>query len=120
MDIFFRFFWLQLCLWGTDGWEKHRSRFLQIPPGRTPAAISDTRVQFHQDQIHFLAVHETQIALYETTKLECVKQVFMSNCECGDLEVLLISIELILLSFSGLLVKVLHPFHMQHFLVTVS
>ncbi|CAL9050611.1 unnamed protein product [Musa banksii] len=64
----------QLCVWGTDGWEKHRNRFLQIPPGRTPAAISDTRVQFHQDQIHFLAVHETQIALYETTKLECVKQ----------------------------------------------
>ncbi|XP_074563164.1 protein TPR3-like [Curcuma longa] len=64
----------QLCVFGTDGWEKQRSRSLQIPAGRTPAAIVDTRVQFHQDQIHFLAVHETQIALYETTKLECVKQ----------------------------------------------
>jgi len=31
-------------------------------------------VQFHQDQIHFLAVHETQIAIYEANKLECLKQ----------------------------------------------
>ncbi|XP_058115708.1 protein TPR3-like isoform X2 [Magnolia sinica] len=64
----------QLCVWGTDGWEKQKSRFLQVPSGRTPTALSETRVQFHQDQIHFLAVHETQIAIYETTKLECVKQ----------------------------------------------
>lgn len=64
----------QLCVWGTDGWEKQRSKFLQIPSGRTPTAVSDTRVQFHNDQIHFLAVHETQIALYETNNLECVKQ----------------------------------------------
>ncbi|XP_072978212.1 protein TPR3-like [Typha angustifolia] len=64
----------QICVWGTDGWEKQRSRFLQIPSGRTPSNVSDTRVQFHQDQVHFLAVHETQIAIYETTKLECMKQ----------------------------------------------
>ncbi|KAG1363245.1 protein TPR3 [Cocos nucifera] len=64
----------QICVWGTDGWEKQRSRFLQIPSGRTASTISDTRVQFHHDQIHFLAVHETQIALYETTRLECLKQ----------------------------------------------
>ncbi|XP_058111439.1 protein TPR3-like [Magnolia sinica] len=64
----------QLCVWGTDGWEKQKSRFLQVPTGRTPTALSETRVQFHQDQIHFLAVHETQLAIYETTKLDCVKQ----------------------------------------------
>ncbi|KAJ6829013.1 protein TPR3-like isoform X4 [Iris pallida] len=64
----------QLCVWGTDGWDKQKIKALQIPPGRTPNAISDTRVQFHQDQIHFLVVHETQIAIYETNKLECVKQ----------------------------------------------
>ncbi|XP_038988989.1 protein TPR3 [Phoenix dactylifera] len=64
----------QICVWGTDGWEKQRSRFLQIPSGRTPSTISDTRVQFHQDQIHFLVVHETQIAIYETAKLECVNK----------------------------------------------
>lgn len=33
------------------------------------------QVQFHQDQIHFLIVHETQLAIYETTNLECEKQV---------------------------------------------
>ncbi|MCL7047751.1 hypothetical protein MKW94_009116 [Papaver nudicaule] len=67
----------QLCVWSSDGWEKQKSRFLQVPSGRTPTAMSDTRVQFHQDQIHFLAVHETQLAIYETTKLECVKQRFL-------------------------------------------
>ncbi|CAN6449920.1 unnamed protein product [Victoria cruziana] len=64
----------QLCVWSTDGWEKQKSRTLQVPAGRTPNALADTRVQFHQDQTHFLVVHETQIAIYETTKLECVKQ----------------------------------------------
>ncbi|XP_061946486.1 protein TOPLESS-like isoform X2 [Populus nigra] len=64
----------QLCVWNSDGWEKQKARFLQVPAGRTPTAQSDTRVQFHQDQIHFLVVHETQLAIYETTKLECVKQ----------------------------------------------
>ncbi|GER48462.1 WD-repeat protein [Striga asiatica] len=64
----------QLCVWSSDGWEKQRSRFLQLPSGRSPGVQSETRVQFHQDQIHFLAVHETQLAIYETTKLECVKQ----------------------------------------------
>ncbi|KAG2729389.1 hypothetical protein I3760_01G247600 [Carya illinoinensis] len=63
----------QLCVWSSDGWEKQKTRFLQLPPGRTPGQ-SDTRVQFHQDQIHFLVAHETQLAIYETTKLECVKQ----------------------------------------------
>jgi WD40 repeat protein len=63
----------QLCVWNTDGWEKQKNRFLQIPSGR-PSNILDTRVQFHQDQMHFLVVHETQIAIYDTTKLEPVKQ----------------------------------------------
>ncbi|KAJ4959361.1 hypothetical protein NE237_026472 [Protea cynaroides] len=64
----------QICVWNSEGWEKQRSRFLQLPAGRAPTALSDTRVQFHQDQVHFLVVHETQLAIYETTKLECVKQ----------------------------------------------
>eukprot|EP01018_Ginkgo_biloba_P022909 Gb_37153 [translate_table: standard] len=64
----------QLCVWGTDGWERLKNKFLQIPAGRVPSSLAETRVQFHQDQIHFLAVHETQIAIYETTKLECLKQ----------------------------------------------
>ncbi|OIW15816.1 hypothetical protein TanjilG_04351 [Lupinus angustifolius] len=64
----------QLCVWNTNGWEKQTTRFLQLPAGRTPPAQADTRVQFHQDQIHFLVVHETQLAIYEATKLECLKQ----------------------------------------------
>lgn len=64
----------QICVWNSDTWEKQRSRFLPLPSGRPPAALSDTRVQFHQDQMHFLVVHETQLAIYETTKLEPVKQ----------------------------------------------
>ena len=38
----------------------------------TPSAVSDTKLQFHQDQIHFLIGHETQIAVFEANKLECV------------------------------------------------
>ncbi|PKU64367.1 protein TPR3 isoform X1 [Dendrobium catenatum] len=64
----------QLCIWGIDGWEKLRNKFLQVPPGRTSNAVSDTRVQFHLDQVHFLVVHETQIAIYEANKLECLRQ----------------------------------------------
>jgi hypothetical protein len=66
---------LQLFIWGIDTWEKHRSKPLQIPAGRVPSPQAITRVQFHQDQIHFLAVHETQLAIYETAKLERLKQV---------------------------------------------
>ncbi|KAK9066062.1 hypothetical protein SSX86_015464 [Deinandra increscens subsp. villosa] len=64
----------QICVWSSDGWEKQKAKYLQLPSGRTTAAQSDTRVQFHQDQIHFLVVHETQLAIYETSKLECVRQ----------------------------------------------
>jgi len=57
----------------NDG-EKLRSKPLQIPPGKAVSPQSITRVQFHQDQIHFSAVHETQLAIYETAKLERLKQ----------------------------------------------
>ncbi|KAI9083185.1 hypothetical protein K1719_034918 [Acacia pycnantha] len=64
----------QLCVWSTDGWEKQASKYLQMPSGRAPAPLADSRVQFHQDQIHLLAVHETQIAIFEAPKLECLKR----------------------------------------------
>ncbi|GMH04542.1 hypothetical protein Nepgr_006382 [Nepenthes gracilis] len=64
----------QLCVWSMDGWEKLSCKGLQIPSGRAVTPLADTRVQFHQDQIHLLAVHETQIAIYEAPKLECLKQ----------------------------------------------
>ena len=62
-------------MWSIDGWEKQASKFLQIPSGHVPNPLGQTRVQFHQDQIHVLAVHGTQIAIYEAPKLECLKQV---------------------------------------------
>ncbi|CAM8938645.1 unnamed protein product [Rhodiola kirilowii] len=64
----------QLCVWSTDAWERQESKYLQMPTGRVANPLSDTRVQFHQDQIHVLAVHETQIAIYSAAKLECLKQ----------------------------------------------
>lgn len=66
----------QLCVWNTDGWEKQASKFLQIPAGRVSNPNAHTRVQFHQDQIHLLAMHESQIAIYEAPKLDCPKQWF--------------------------------------------
>lgn len=73
--IYVTYFLFQICVWNSDGWEKQKAKYLQLPAGRTTAAQSDTRVQFHHDQIHFLVVHETQLAIYEASKLECVKQV---------------------------------------------
>ncbi|XP_019056179.1 PREDICTED: topless-related protein 1-like isoform X2 [Nelumbo nucifera] len=64
----------QLCIWSTDKWEKQGSKFLQIAAGKVTSPLVETRVQFHQDQIHLLAVHETQIAMYDISKLECLKQ----------------------------------------------
>ncbi|GAV81493.1 WD40 domain-containing protein [Cephalotus follicularis] len=64
----------QLCVWSMDIWEKQASKFLQIPNGRVSSPLAPTRVQFHQDQIHVLAVHETQLAIYEAPKIECLKQ----------------------------------------------
>ncbi|XP_034207498.1 topless-related protein 4-like isoform X4 [Prunus dulcis] len=64
----------QLCVWSLDGWAKQAGMFLQIPTGRMLTPLAQTRVQFHQDLIHLLAVHETQIAIYEASKLECLKK----------------------------------------------
>ena len=80
--IFFLELILQLCVWSMDEWEKQASKFLQIPPGCVSSPHAQTRVQFHQDQIHVLAVHETQIAIYKAPKLEYLKQVCeaLHNC----------------------------------------
>ncbi|XP_065630532.1 topless-related protein 4-like [Quercus suber] len=68
---------VQLCVWSMDGWEMHTRRFLYIPHGRESSSpLAPTGVQFHQDQIHVLAVHETQIAIYEAPRLDCLMQWF--------------------------------------------
>lgn len=69
----------QLCVWSTDGWEKQTNKFLQMPNGRAPTPLADTRVQFHLDKTHLLAVHENQIAIYEGPKIGMLKAVGASG-----------------------------------------
>ncbi|XP_021898842.1 LOW QUALITY PROTEIN: topless-related protein 3 [Carica papaya] len=61
----------QLCVWSIDTWEKRKSINIQIPAGKAPTG--DTRVQFHSDQIRMLVVHETQLAIYDASKMERVR-----------------------------------------------
>ncbi|XP_024384334.1 protein TOPLESS-RELATED PROTEIN 2 isoform X3 [Physcomitrium patens] len=64
----------QLCMWGTDGWEKRKSKFVQVQPGGRSPSMGDTRVQFHNDQVRLLVVHESQLAVYEAAKLDRLRQ----------------------------------------------
>ncbi|KMZ75796.1 WD-40 repeat protein-like [Zostera marina] len=64
----------QLCVWSIDGWEKKKTKFIQPPANRaTSQLVGDTKVQFHNDQTHLLVVHESQLAIYEDSKLECLR-----------------------------------------------
>ncbi|KAJ3683671.1 hypothetical protein LUZ60_013898 [Juncus effusus] len=58
----------QLCVWNTDSWEKKKTVPIQLPPGKP--AVGDTRVQFNSDQTRLLVVHETQLAIYDASKME--------------------------------------------------
>ncbi len=69
----------QLFVWGTDGWEKRKSKFVQMQPGRAASTMSDTRVQFHNDQLRLLVVHESQLAIYDAAKLERLHHVSNSS-----------------------------------------
>ncbi|KAE8010286.1 hypothetical protein FH972_006670 [Carpinus fangiana] len=62
----------QLCVWSIDTWEKRNAVTIQIPAGKAPAG--DTRVQFHADQIRLLVVHESQLAIYDASKMDCIRQ----------------------------------------------
>ncbi|KAK6927583.1 WD40 repeat [Dillenia turbinata] len=59
----------QVIVWSTDSWKKENSTFLQIPDGKSVAALTDPSIQLHGNQAHFLAVHETHLALYEASTL---------------------------------------------------
>ena len=69
---------LQLCLWSIDSWEKRKSVTIQLPAGKAP--VGDTRVQFHTDQIRLLVAHETQIAIYDASKMDRIRQVQILLC----------------------------------------
>ncbi|XP_022893632.1 topless-related protein 3-like isoform X2 [Olea europaea var. sylvestris] len=62
----------QLFIWSIDTWEKRKSVYIQLPPGKAPTG--DTRVQFHSDQVRLLVSHETQLAIYDTSKMEHIRQ----------------------------------------------
>ncbi|CAJ1868536.1 unnamed protein product [Sphenostylis stenocarpa] len=62
----------QLCVWSIDTWEKRKSVPLQLPAGKAP--VGDTRVQFHLDQIRLLVAHETQLAIYDASKMDRIRQ----------------------------------------------
>uniref|UniRef100_A0A6M2F2W7 CTLH domain-containing protein n=1 Tax=Populus davidiana TaxID=266767 RepID=A0A6M2F2W7_9ROSI len=62
----------QLCIWSIDTWEKRKSVAIQIPAGKSPTG--DTRVQFHSDQTRLLVIHETQLAIYDASKMERIRQ----------------------------------------------
>ncbi|VVB15226.1 unnamed protein product [Arabis nemorensis] len=62
----------QLSVWSLYTWEKRKSVAIQMPAGKP--ASGDTRVQFHVDQIHVLAVHETQLAIFDASKMNCVRR----------------------------------------------
>ncbi|RZC86006.1 hypothetical protein C5167_026677 [Papaver somniferum] len=62
----------QICVWKWDTWVKQNTAALQIPAGTNSA--SAIRVQYQNDQIHFLVVHQIHLAIYETTNLKRVKQ----------------------------------------------
>lgn len=64
---------LQLFFWNMDAWDKRKSVTLQLPSGKAP--LGDTQVQFYSDQVRLLVYHETQLALYDAAKAECIRQV---------------------------------------------
>ncbi|CAK9134797.1 unnamed protein product [Ilex paraguariensis] len=62
----------QLCVWSIDTWEKRKSVPIQLPSGKAP--VGDTRVLFHSDQIRLLVSHETQLAIYDASKMDRIRQ----------------------------------------------
>ncbi|XP_019441183.1 PREDICTED: topless-related protein 3-like isoform X2 [Lupinus angustifolius] len=62
----------QLCVWSIDTWEKRKAIPIQLPAGKPP--VGDTRVQFHSDQLRLLVVHETQLAIYDASKMDRIRQ----------------------------------------------
>ncbi|KAK7834578.1 topless-related protein 4 [Quercus suber] len=58
----------QLCVWSTNGWEKLASKFL-LSKGEMIECPVVNHIEFHQDQIHLLAVHERNVHIYEAPTL---------------------------------------------------
>lgn len=76
---------MQIFVWNTNGWEKQKDGYLQIHGQKVPEILSDTHIQFHPYQRHFLAVRSNYLAMYEAIELKCCNQVLSSfpNLWCG-------------------------------------
>ncbi|KAK7246353.1 hypothetical protein RIF29_41220 [Crotalaria pallida] len=62
----------QLSFWSIDSWDKKKSLSIQMPAGNAP--VGDTLVQFHIDQVNLLVCHESQLAIYDASKMELIRQ----------------------------------------------
>ncbi|KAJ1375967.1 WD40/YVTN repeat-like-containing domain superfamily, partial [Sesbania bispinosa] len=62
----------QLFFWSIGAWDKKKSLSIQIPAGN--AHVGDTYVQFHIDQVNLLVCHETQLTIYDASKMELIRQ----------------------------------------------
>ncbi|XP_019155419.1 PREDICTED: TMV resistance protein N-like isoform X2 [Ipomoea nil] len=62
----------QLCSWSTSLWKKKKSVRIQLPTGEVCSGV--THVMFHVDQLHLLVTHETQLAIYDASKMEHINQ----------------------------------------------
>ncbi|KAL6282031.1 hypothetical protein ACE6H2_012960 [Prunus campanulata] len=54
------------------GWEKHRSKLLQILDGKELRSLSDTYIKIHQNELPLLAINKTHLAVYGVKELACV------------------------------------------------
>ena len=74
---YFNYF-LQIFVWNTNEWKKQKDGSLQIHGQKVPEVLSDTHIQFHPYQRHFLAVRSNYLAMYEAIELKCCNQVLSS------------------------------------------
>ncbi|THG13733.1 hypothetical protein TEA_019667 [Camellia sinensis var. sinensis] len=54
----------EIIVWQCNKSISKKSSLLQLPTGRSTKKLSEIEVQFHQDQIHFLVVHELKLAVH--------------------------------------------------------
>nr|GMD65227.1 topless-related protein 3-like isoform X1 [Ipomoea batatas] len=61
----------QLCVWSIDTWQRRTSVFIRF---RGKVHKGDTQVMFHADQVRLLVTHETQLAIYDVSKMERIQR----------------------------------------------
>ncbi|XP_050380281.1 protein TPR1-like [Argentina anserina] len=62
----------QICVWSIDKWEKKQSAALCLGFEKTP--VGATQLEFHYNQVHLLVSHEMQLAVYDASKMNLLRQ----------------------------------------------